>query len=58
MADAVAALVPAAGLGARLGLGPKAFVRVGGRPLLAWAVAALASCVDEVIVAVPADVLD
>ena len=58
MADTVAALVPAAGAGARLGLGPKAFVRVGGRPLLAWAVAALAPCVDELIVAVPADAQD
>lgn len=58
MADAVAALVPAAGAGARLGLGPKAFVRVGGRSLLAWAVAVLAPCVDEVIVAAPADALD
>lgn len=58
MTDAVAALVPAAGAGARLGLGPKAFVRVGGRPLLAWAVAALAPWVDEVIVAAPADALD
>ncbi|MFN2321948.1 MAG: 2-C-methyl-D-erythritol 4-phosphate cytidylyltransferase [Trueperaceae bacterium] len=58
MTDAVAALVPAAGAGARLGLGPKAFVRVGGRPLLAWAVAALAPWVDELIVAAPADALD
>jgi 2-C-methyl-D-erythritol 4-phosphate cytidylyltransferase len=58
MPDAVAALVPAAGVGARLGLGPKAFVRVGGRPLLAWAVAALAPCVDELIVAAPDGALD
>ena len=58
MAESVAALVPAAGAGARLGLGPKAFVRVGGRPLLAWAVAALAPCVDELVVAAPAEALD
>jgi 2-C-methyl-D-erythritol 4-phosphate cytidylyltransferase len=58
MAEFVAALVPAAGVGARLGLGPKAFVRVGGRPLLAWAVAALAPWVDEMIVAAPAEALD
>ena len=57
MTDAVAALVPAAGAGVRLGLGPKAFVRVGGRPLLAWAVAALSPWVDEVIVAAPPDAL-
>jgi 2-C-methyl-D-erythritol 4-phosphate cytidylyltransferase len=58
MADRVAALVPAAGAGARLGLGPKAFVRVGGRPLLAWAVAALAPWVDEVVVAAPTEALE
>lgn len=58
MAESVAALVPAAGAGARLGLGPKAFVRVGGRPLLDWAVAALAPWVDELVVAAPADALD
>jgi len=58
MADRVAALVPAAGSGERLGRGPKAFVGLGGRPLLAWAVAALAPWVDEVVVAVPDDDLD
>lgn len=58
MPETVAALVPAAGVGARLGLGPKAFVRLGGRPLLAWAVAALAPCVDELIVAAPDGALD
>ncbi len=58
MAESVAALVPAAGLGERLGRGPKAFVRVGGRPLLAWAVAALAPWVDEVVVAAPVDAID
>lgn len=58
MAESVAALVPAAGVGARLGLGPKAFVRVGGRPLLAWSVAALAPWVDEVVVAAPEDAID
>lgn len=53
-AGVVAALLPAAGSGARLGLGAKAFVRVGDRSLLAWAVEALRGAVDEVIVAVPA----
>jgi 2-C-methyl-D-erythritol 4-phosphate cytidylyltransferase len=57
MPEAVAALVPAAGSGERLGRGPKAFVRVGGRPLLAWAVAALAPWVDEVVVAAPPEAL-
>lgn len=58
MAERVAALIPAAGSGERLGLGPKAFVRVGGRPLLSWAVAALAPHVDAVWVAAPEGALD
>ncbi len=58
MAERSAALVPAAGRGDRLGLGPKAFVEVAGRPLLVWAVTALAPWVDEVVVAVPADAVE
>lgn len=54
----VAALIPAAGSGERLGRGPKAFVDVGGRPLLGWAVAALAPWVDAVWVAAPAAAID
>ncbi|ADV66702.1 2-C-methyl-D-erythritol 4-phosphate cytidylyltransferase [Deinococcus maricopensis] len=49
----VAALIPAAGSGTRLGLGPKAYVEVAGRSLLAWSVAALAPHADEVLVALP-----
>ncbi|PYE51092.1 2-C-methyl-D-erythritol 4-phosphate cytidylyltransferase [Deinococcus yavapaiensis] len=49
----VAALVPAAGSGTRLGKGPKAFVTVGGKTLLARAVEALRGHVDEVVVATP-----
>ena len=49
----VAALIPAAGSGTRLGLGPKAFVEVAGASLLARSVAALAPHVDEVVVALP-----
>ncbi len=51
----VAALIPAAGAGTRLGLGPKAFVEVRGRSLLARSIAALTPYVDEVIVALPAN---
>jgi 2-C-methyl-D-erythritol 4-phosphate cytidylyltransferase len=51
----VAALIPAAGSGTRLGMGPKAFVQVGGRSLLERSVAALAPHVDEVVVALPED---
>ncbi|GGR04773.1 2-C-methyl-D-erythritol 4-phosphate cytidylyltransferase [Deinococcus ruber] len=50
----IAALIPAAGAGTRLGRGPKAFVEVAGRTLLARSIAALAPHVDEVVVALPA----
>lgn len=50
----LAALIPAAGSGTRLGRGPKAFVEVAGRSLLARSVAALAPHADEVLVALPA----
>ncbi|WP_281499780.1 2-C-methyl-D-erythritol 4-phosphate cytidylyltransferase [Gordonia alkaliphila] len=57
-AGRVVALIPAAGMGTRLGLPiPKAFVMVGERTLLQHSVsAALASgVVDQVVVIVPAD---
>ncbi|MGC8904038.1 2-C-methyl-D-erythritol 4-phosphate cytidylyltransferase [Thermus sp.] len=48
----VSVLIPAAGNGERLGLGPKAFLRVGGRTLLEWALAAFPEAA-EVLVALP-----
>lgn len=51
----VAALIPAAGQGTRLGAGPKAFVRVAGRTLIEHAVRLLAPFAGELAVAVPAD---
>ncbi|MEV6772711.1 2-C-methyl-D-erythritol 4-phosphate cytidylyltransferase [Nocardia sp. NPDC051030] len=57
----VVALVPAAGQGVRLGESkPKAFVPVGGSPMLALAVDGLiaSGSVDEVVVMVPADLID
>jgi len=48
----VSVLIPAAGSGVRLGRGPKALVRVGGRTLLDWVLAAF-SWADEVRVALP-----
>jgi 2-C-methyl-D-erythritol 4-phosphate cytidylyltransferase len=45
-------LLPAAGSGERLGLGPKAFVKVGGKTLLERALEAFAWA-DEVLVALP-----
>lgn len=49
-------MIAAAGSGQRLGAGgPKAFVEVGGKALVEWSVGAFAaSCVDEVVVVVPA----
>lgn len=54
LAGRTAALIPAAGSGERLGLGPKALVDVGGRTLLERAVQALAPHADEVLVALGA----
>lgn len=48
----IAALIPAAGEGLRLGRGPKALVEVAGETLLSRAVRAFAGCVDETLVAV------
>jgi 2-C-methyl-D-erythritol 4-phosphate cytidylyltransferase len=51
-----AALVPAAGTGERLGRdSPKALVPLGGRPLVAWSIDALARayCIDRIIIATP-----
>ena len=53
----VTALIPAAGLGERLGMGPKAFVRLAGKSLLERAIASFAN-VEEVIVALPESHLD
>jgi len=49
----VEAIVPAAGQGTRLGLGPKAFVLLAGRTLLEHAVTTMLSVAERVIVAVP-----
>jgi len=51
----VSVLIPAAGSGVRLGRGPKAFVRVGGKTLLEWVLSAF-SWADEIRVALPPDV--
>lgn len=53
LSGTVAALIPAAGSGTRLGLGPKAFVQVRGKSLLQRSVEALRPLVDEVVVALP-----
>ncbi len=48
----VSVLLPAAGQGERIGRGPKAFLRVGGKTLLDWALEGFAWA-DEVVVALP-----
>lgn len=53
-----AALVPAAGLGTRLGLGPKAFLQLGGKTLLERTIDLLSPCVSEILVAVPEDYME
>jgi len=51
----VSVLIPAAGSGERLGRGPKALVRVGGKTLLEWALTAFAWA-DEIRVALPPNI--
>jgi 2-C-methyl-D-erythritol 4-phosphate cytidylyltransferase/2-C-methyl-D-erythritol 2,4-cyclodiphosphate synthase len=50
-----AAILLAAGLGTRLDAGPKGLVEVGGRSLVAWAVAAVDACpeIDAFVLTVP-----
>jgi 2-C-methyl-D-erythritol 4-phosphate cytidylyltransferase len=48
------ALIVAAGRGERLGSDrPKAFVRLGGRPMVEWSVEVLAEVCDQIVVALP-----
>jgi 2-C-methyl-D-erythritol 4-phosphate cytidylyltransferase len=51
------AIVVAGGSGARFGR-PKQFVSLGGRPVVAWSIAACRAVADGVVVVVPADSLD
>lgn len=59
MADAdVSFLIPAAGIGERLGMGPKGFLELQGRPLLCWLADKAMQVAGEVLVAVPAADVD
>lgn len=51
----VVALIPAAGSGTRLGLGPKALLELSSRALVEWAVASVAHVCSRVRVAVAVD---
>jgi len=46
-------LIPAAGAGERLGLGPKALLDLNGTPLIAWVCQRALQLTDEVIISVP-----
>jgi 2-C-methyl-D-erythritol 4-phosphate cytidylyltransferase len=46
-------LIPAAGRGERMGLGPKALLEMAGRPLVSWLAAKALGVGSEVLVAVP-----
>lgn len=56
--NSVSCLIPGAGIGARLGLGPKAFLALHGRPMLCWVVDRALRVADEVLVAVPPTMVD
>lgn len=49
----LAILIPAAGMGERLGMGPKAYLELEGRSLVAWLVRKARSVAAEVIIALP-----
>jgi len=51
-------LIPAAGCGERLGRGPKAFLELGGKPLVSWLARKALGVASEVIIAVPPEHLD
>jgi 2-C-methyl-D-erythritol 4-phosphate cytidylyltransferase len=55
--NSVVAVVPAAGMGTRVGLGPKAFLKLGEGNLLFKVVHTLSNCVDSIVVGVPYDYL-
>jgi len=56
--DTTVALVPAAGMGERVGLGPKAFLQIGGQSVITTVVRALSPCVKRILVGVPSGYLD
>jgi 2-C-methyl-D-erythritol 4-phosphate cytidylyltransferase len=58
MAERVSCLIAAGGAGARLGLGPKGFLELRGRPLVCWVADKTLRFADEVVVAVPAALRD
>ena len=56
--DDLTVIIPAAGQGDRLGLGPKALLQLGGAPLLVWVTRKALQISSDVVVAAPAGELD
>lgn len=56
-AEKTSFLIPAAGDGSRLGLGPKALLVLDGKPLIRWLAEKALRCADEVLIAAPASML-
>lgn len=54
----IAGLIPAGGLGKRLGLGPKAFLEINKKSLLKIVVSNLSGVVDRILVGVPSDYIE
>jgi 2-C-methyl-D-erythritol 4-phosphate cytidylyltransferase len=50
----VSVLIPAAGAGLRLGLGPKAWLELDGRPVIDWVAAKARQLGEEILIACPA----
>jgi 2-C-methyl-D-erythritol 4-phosphate cytidylyltransferase len=55
--EGLAVLVPFAGSGERLGLGPKAMVQIAGRPLVVWIAEKAERVATEVVIAVPGELV-
>lgn len=54
----VTIIIPAAGMGERLGLGPKALLEINGKPLLFWVTEKALEITDQVIVSAPKNQLE
>jgi 2-C-methyl-D-erythritol 4-phosphate cytidylyltransferase len=54
----VTIVIPAAGMGERLGLGPKALLELNGKPLLFWVTQKALRITDQVIVSAPKNQLE
>ena len=51
-------IIPAAGMGERLGLGPKALLELNGAPLLIWVTRKALQITDDVILSAPPDYIE